>query len=88
MNMKTFSGVGEHARGRPLPGPELQIRQNSLVAPGEFSEQSPMPLHVNGARKTSTPGIQTAASERRFADTICPASTPTPARRFASAGAR
>ena len=51
MDMKTLGSVGEHARGRPLPGPELEIRQSSLVAPGEFSEQAPMPLHVDGARE-------------------------------------
>ena len=88
MNMKALGGVGEHARGRPLLWPKLQTPQHAFIPAGQFSEQSTLPLDMDGARENfdaRNPDRGEGTPVRRY---NLPASTPPPASRFASTGAR
>ena len=47
MNVESLGRVGEHARGGPLRGPKIDLREDPLIAPDKFAEHSAEALRVN-----------------------------------------
>ena len=47
MHMKSLRALCKHARGRPLLWPKSDFRQDSLIAPAKFAENSTMTLRMN-----------------------------------------
>ena len=68
MNVKTFRGLREHPRGRPLRGPETDPREQAFIAPDKFAERAAMPLRINRARKNLHAGNPGFANLRRRFD--------------------
>jgi hypothetical protein len=61
----------------------LDRRERPFILADELAERAAVPLGKNLAGKSSTPGIQTAATCGSRSPVISPASTPAPAIRVA-----
>src|SRR5947207_957392 len=73
MNMKAFGSIGEHAGRGPLSWPEFYTPEHAFIPPGQFSEQSTVPLHMDDAHEhfdTRNPDRREGTAVRRH-DLTC-----------------